>query len=727
MGRHVPEKQYDIVFCKNQSERTDSSGWTLNMGYDGTGLGIYDTTVNPLLPLGDPNTLLTAGTSLATGGRFPVFPNTPAYITKDQACLHSFEARDIQKENAFGSPIKVNPLFIWDTFAKADTSNPLPLLTGVTRSSISGFFGGKYIPLDASGGVMLLQGTGTTATGLSGYRVALQRITFNPTGIVTGSSYVIPDTVTNLTTAGTGNSTKYTLAEIAQDLSYTGNVKRVLIGYLGITGATSGTLSARLAEISGSLVTYGDPVIIRSALSSGAHRQSISVTYHASGSGANCFVIGTTVDSGNLAVLHSVSGQIVACNPPSGLTLSGYFGTPVTAFSGATFISRIACCAFECTTTSQLPVGFLVGYSGASSGTATGDLQIQMYQVSGTTLSVTGTTGFTNFGTGITYSTYHEFSGGIATNPFRSVLTSFSGAVSGSGLFVHSAVTGTGIAAYNAQAGNASGTTRFGIFRAPALFSDPTSGNTPNVFLYAASLVTGRGGLNLTDFAYNIPQNPYSGEFGSAFNIIPRSGDTPVLAVHRFQATGNTFQGAGSSFASGMCYFNTGITYISTGLTVATSTGAYGQFPYSNGFQNIIHVSGTFPNYPRIYTLSALSGGQRTLTTYDFGTSGEDWNTAGQACRVNPSGLGDGDLYPFGIVATNPNNPLNSGFVVSGTTGYVYLTDASQLTGVNPMLFPSTGIPVKIGRTDAGKIKLASQTTLTAIVFIKNKSVIDFS
>jgi hypothetical protein len=724
MGRNAPEQQYEVVFCKNQSQRTDGSGWITNVGYDSTNLGIYDTTFSITLPFGNQNIGLTSG------NQFPVFPNSPAYITKDQACLHSFKTRDIQEAALTSDPINIKALFIWDSFARTDTSSPLPLLTGVTRTSSTGFFGGKYISLDNSGGVMLLQGTGISATGTSGYRVALQRITFNSTGIVTGSSYVIPDTITDLTTAGTGNSTKFTFAEIARDFSYTGAVKRVLVGYLGITGTTSGTLSARLAEISGEVITYGDPVIVRSTLSSGAHRQSIHVTHHSSGSGANCFVIATAVDSGNLAVLHSVSGQVVACNPPSGLTLSGFFGTPVTAFSGATFISRIACCAFECTTTSQLPVGFLVGYSGvvATSGTATGDLQIQMYRVSGTTLSITGTTGFTNFSSGIigTYSTYHEFSGGIATNPFRNVLTSFSGAISGSGLFVHSAVTGTGIAAYNART-TSSGTTRFGIFRAPALFSDPTSGNTPITFLYTKTLTTDQGGMNLTNFAYNIPENPYSGEFGSAFNIIPRNGDTPALAVHGFQATGNIFQGGSTAFASGISYFNTGIAYISTGITTATATGDYGQFLYTNGFQNIIHVSGTFPNYPRIYTLSALSGGQRVLTTYDFGTSGEDWNTAGQVCRVNPSGLGDGDLYPFGIVAANPNNPLNSGFAVSGTTGYVYLTGASQLTGVNPMLFPSTGIPVKIGRTDAGKIKLASQATLTAIVFIKNKSVIDLS
>jgi len=722
MGRHVPEKQYDIVFCKNQSQRTDDC-WIANVGYDSTSLGTYDTSVTILFPFGNQNINLTSG------NRFPVFPNTPAYITKDQACLHSFRPRDINEDTSLNNtPISVNPLFIWDTFARTESQNSdiLPLLTGVTSTSISGFFGGKYIPLDDSGGVMLLQGTGVSAaTGVSGYRVALQRITFNSTGIVTGSSYVIPDTITNLTTAGTGNASKYTFAEIARDFSYTGAVKRVLVGYLGITGTTSGTLSARLAEISGEVITYGDPVIVRSTLSSGAHRQSIHVTHHSSGSGANCFVIATAVDSGNLAVLHSVSGQIVACNPPSGLTLSGFFGTPVTAFSGATFISRIACCAFECTTTSQLPVGFLVGYSGvvATSGTATGEPVIQMYQVSGTTLSVTGTTGFTNFSTGITYSTYHEFSGALASNsPFRNVLTSFSGAVSGSGLFAYSAITGSGSSAYLA------GGTRFGIFRAPAIFSEPGSANTPRVFLYSVNVGTNAGGANLTDFAYNIPENPYSGEFGSAFNIIPRGiNDTPALAVHRFNSIGNTFTGSSFAFASGISYLNTGITYISTGITTATATGDYGQFLYTNGFQNIIHVSGTFPNYTRIYTLSAQASGRRVLTTYDFGTSGEDWNTAGQVCRVNPSGLGDGDLYPFGIVAANPNNPLNSGFAVSGTTGYVYLTGASQLTGVNSMFFPSTGIPVKIGRTDAGKIKLASQVTLTSIIFIKNKSVLDLS
>ena len=208
--------------------------------------------------------------------------------------------------------VRKTPFYSFNTSGKIQNDGGstyyvvLPTLTGLTRTGIPGnihFPKGKYLQTDNSGGLMLTQGiTGnSSSSGLSGYRVGLQRITFADTGVIVGSSYYIPDTITNLTTAGTGNSSKYTLADFEVDVSYTGDTKRVLIGYMGITGATSGNLCARLAEINGEVITYGDPVVIRSVIPSGALRQSISITYHSSGLDTNCFVVATTVDPGNLS------------------------------------------------------------------------------------------------------------------------------------------------------------------------------------------------------------------------------------------------------------------------------------------------------------------------------------------------------------------------------------------------------------------------------------------
>lgn len=746
MGRHVPEKQYDIVFCKNQGLQNEFITWSGNASFDNSSASMNE---NELLSAGAFTLPFVSGNRfVGQSGLFFVYPNAPTYVTDELACHQSFVARKTSELDNYTPTLR--PLFIWDTYGKGTstgtnftTGTPcLPILTGLTRTvSAATFPLAKYIPLDSSGGVILTQGVTTgTPSDTSGYRVTLQRLTFASTGFITGSSYVIPDTVTNDTTAGTGTSSKFTFAEIASDLSYTGTVKRVLIGYLGITGSTSGTLAARLAEISGNLITYGDPVIIRSSLSSGAHRQSIYVTYHGSGSGANCFAIATAVDSGNLAVLHSVSGQIVACNPASGLTLSGSFGTPVTIFGSSTFISRVSCCALEYTTSSQLPVGYVVGISGvtASSGIGTGDPAIQMYRISGTTITTTGQLSFGGYnpiGTGARFSTYIPFSGSNAfIYPVRNTLVGnlTANTVSNSGVFACSMIAGTGTTAYSVQ-NTPSGSGAYVLLRAPSTFT----GSSPvSIFTYIRGMDSSEGSRDIQNYSYVIPENPYSGQFFSAFSIISRSGlgtlGGPVLAINKFNVSGDIFPTGATGFRSGVCFLNTGTVYTNSPGTIRnTAQSNLGFYSQDDIHQNIIHVIGNFPNYSRIFVLgednfnsSFIS--QQNIITYNFGTSGQVLNSAAQVCKAVNSRLGDTVTWPLGLVLSNPSDPGNTGLVISGTTGYYYITGESQITGTS--IFASTGIPVKLARTQKARTDIVKQMSpLTTIIFVKNKSVLDMS
>ena len=116
------------------------------------------------------------------------------------------------------------------------------------------------------------------------------------------------------------------------------------------------------------------------------------------------------------------------------------------------------------------------------------------------------------------------------------------------------------------------------------------------------------------------------------------------------------------------------------------------------------------------------------ISSYNFGTSGEILRTAAQVCKLNGMGFGDDVRYPLGLIMSSPTDPQNTGLVISGTTGYYYITGASQITGTNTEIFPSTGIPVKVARNQKARTDLVNQTSpLTTIIFVKNKSVLDMS
>jgi hypothetical protein len=379
MGRKAPEPEYEIIKCGVQSAAEPISGYfstTINQPYGvvtvlpigATGNSVTDTikigTSNSpsfypdkaLVFINDENVAINANTTISSfigrpsGTTFPNEIATPAvnyiaYQTVRQGQSFVNEYASVQNLSITG--VSVNRIASGNTITSGQVLN--------------------YIPLNENSGLFL--SFRNQSSGIAqGKAVRLSIISFTSTGIVPGSGLNLPFTANAASGSGGG---LLVIPTIAKDLSYTGDVSRVLVGYQPVSGASSGNLCALLVEISGNTFTTGDLVSVRSLTPTRHYDAAISVTYH-SGIDSNCFVIGTTSTG-------QISGELIAVQPPSGVTLSGYFGSPVTIGTAA-----------------KLRVTALNTYTGDTSygvsvygaGTIASDrATVRMYSVSGTEIT----------------------------------------------------------------------------------------------------------------------------------------------------------------------------------------------------------------------------------------------------------------------------------------------------------------------------------------------------
>ena len=688
MGRHAPEQEYEIVFCKGQ--QIDAQ-W-----------GTFDPTTNFSLTAGTlriKNGISTVSYEIGSSG-FVTGPGMLSYVTDDKVAHINFDPVTV----AVSGRTLLQPFYVLDEsrIKYVGTSlNQLPKLTGINQTTTA--IGEKpyYTKLDSSGGIILFNGSQSTAS-ITGYQVSLRRLNLEATGVTLGSSYIIPDTLNSGTAgAATGNTARYVIPSIALDTSYTGDVKRVLVGYVGITGTTSGKLCARLAEISGDVVTYGDPVIIRSTVGSGTFRQSIDVTYHSSGVDSNCFVIATAVEPGNLAVLHSTSGELIACNPPSGLVLSGYFGTAVTLGSGtssgsATQLSAVKCTSMNSTTgAGGGAVGYATSIQGQTSGTATGLIFTQKYFVSGTTITTGSIASIVNG----SVNNFIESSGTSATNVPGITFISPATTSATSGVFILNYVLGTGTSSLYTSATGSGFTSIYG--------ANITTGTSPfATLLKSYADATNRGGAGRRQDPYIISGNPYSGGYFSAFQLEPHiktSTGFLSLNISRVDTTG--------AVSNSICEITTG-DYFNSGIT--TSGASY---------RNIIDVKGTFPNYEYVVTLSGLS-----LNVFNFGigASGEKWRNAGFGFSgySNNSSVADNYGYktPLGQVIGITGFIEDTGIVRNNNELRLYYSAASGTNSPNKYLGAASGsIVTKVAKTEAERRRL-STNYVTGVILIDSRN-----
>jgi len=710
MGRNAPEKESEIVFCKNQKNSdfdADSESFSFNNS------------------LQVKSGVVTADIRNAGPSGWITLPGILTYVTDDKTAHINFDPVRNNPGGTSNGRIVLQPFYVYGENRSKYSSTSLdqpPKITGISLTEVTISSNAYYEKLDNSGGVLLTNGRWDTARG-SGYQVFLQRMTLTNTGVVLGSTEVIPDTV-NIAAAGTatGNTVRFTFPSIVSDPTYTGDTKRVLVGYLGASGATSGQLCARLAEINGETITYGDPVVIRSTLSSGTFRQSIDVTYHASGEGAGCFVIATAVDPGSLSVKHSTSGEIIACNPASGLVLAGSFGTPVPFASGttsgsATQLSCVKCAALNITDSGagEPSIGYVYSVQGRTSSTATGVNVIQKYFVSGTTIT-TGSTAQISYGqaTSRKWGTHIDMSGTNARYVPRLTFTSPIARSNNSGVVTITTVMGTGVNAYTSTAGS-------GVLAIYQVLAD--SGTFAfNSSRHVDLISNNNGGEGRSQGPYVISGNPYNSIYFSYFRLSPHQGG---LGNGLCLELGQPLSGSSPTVSGNVsiCMLTTGDYYESG---IRTSQRSY---------NNVAETYGTFPNYPYVVTL-IKGDSSTTLRLLDFGTSGERWRNAGhefyeyisgQQLNANGSIGRNYELkMPLGkIISMSGVNP--TGVVTSGELAYGYF-DSHTTTGTNSVyqyLPPATlesgeigAIVTKVALTESERRKMASS-------YIKKYVIID--
>lgn len=720
MGRNAPEQEYEIIFCRNQH----SSGLAGQWGYYNSGFTAGVNVAFKASGFTNPRYV-----STGTAKEYPFCNNMVTYVAEDNTTRVNFEPISGYISGGGGVRSVLYPIYEPASGSQkinvggGNAAPILPVLTGfastfsVSLDTLSGArWNVRYEQLSPLTGIVL--GNGWTLVFPSGYMVGLQTISFTGTIPATGGVSYIPDTI-NPDAAGTasGNTARYTFASIAVDTSYTGDVKRVLVGYLGITGTTSGQLCARLAEISGTTITYGDPVVIRSTLSNGTHRQSIDVTYHSSGDSANCFVIATTVSQSGAGVLHCTSGELVACNPPSGLVLSGYFGTPVTAFESNTtgvtgYISQIKCAALNITNSGsgEPAFGYLAGIRGVTSGVPTGTLLLQQYRVSGTTIT-TGSVVNPGF-TFNNLSTKIELSGASNANKttsyaFKSIdIRNFATGIGGnvSGLVSFAGNIGTGLVGATGVSG--SGFAQYYRVRATGTVANSLTVNAYNNI---------SGGRFWQQPYFIIPENPYSGQLFSTFYLEPRNATSGLYEQALFigKVDHTTFSGVAN------CLFKSGTVY--TSGTLNTTTGN----DDNSNYRNIIFVSGTFPDYHYIYTLETNTVSTSFLgveiVRYDFGISGARLRNAGAGYRLISGWNTDNQAYkiPLGLCIGTTGNINTTGVRTVSNETLLYFDSAADLYTKH---VTTSGIVVEVAKTDSQRRKFANGTIASSIVLVDTRN-----
>lgn len=410
MGRHAPEQEYEIYFCDSQAVVKEHTKQILLQSLDNT--AVFDTIdyfapiPGPFGATGNAVTGYEPVFSTGTNSGIPYFDGQLAIITTDNRAVYNTTTitnTDNTPSGKFslisagyaGSLLSLYSIVPGGTFSGSTVptgyntiNNKKFILPGVNTSyatltgSISGTtLSGIIYGLEKieNGKYLVLKKPFSTVSGYDPISIDIISTTGDVTVETTSD---VPDTL------GSGLFfTNLKQCSIAKDTSYTGDVSRFLLGYSPTSGVGSGTLAARLIEVSGYNVTYGDPVVIRSDIpasgnSTSSGNRGINVVYH---NKENAFVIGTNIITGVSSSTKFVSGELIACNPPSGLVLSGYFGSAVSALDSTTGqVGRVYPCVLA-SHTGTTDYGFVNGIKGPDPGQ--GALHYQTYSVSGNTIT----------------------------------------------------------------------------------------------------------------------------------------------------------------------------------------------------------------------------------------------------------------------------------------------------------------------------------------------------
>lgn len=585
----------------------------------------------------------------------------------------------------------------------------------------------------------------------SGRFVRLNLINYSSTGFTVVSGITLTDTINSGATSGC-----FCTPSVVKDLSYTGaNVSRVLIGYQSDTGVTSGQLCAQLVEISGSTVTTGDPVVIRSVTPSGSQNyvNFISVTHHLKGS-VNAFVISTAVREAVGGFIQN-SGQLIAATPSSGLVLSGTFGAAVPIFNstGGTSGCTLPVCTALNTFTGTNAYGVVVALTGTSS--TTGVAYRQMYEVSGNTIStgvvatgvfsvidISGVTGFFAGSSGVFTSmggnSYTAMNSGFYVNTRISEISS---TVTSSGLISHIGYGAIGT-------GNQySGSCFLNFIHVP--YSLSSTGFTQYATLTHADAAgaLNSGSLNVNrNVGINFPGplpfyivsgNPYGGVHGSFVEIpVPGTGITSSepfalgqsgLSLVTYKTTTGFFPSGTAAAASG--YFG-GCFFQGATISGANQLGSKTTFPcrirsayaltsgvstaqtklIKSGANPPEFVSGTalilklFGNYPDITGFTMFQGPLNNPQLHQItmpSPTGEQTYTRIIDAFKSPALRSSNPLVAGSASGWFSYNypPESIGVVITNDTGNVFTVSSNNY-------FTTGQVTVKFAKTEAAKRQL---------------------
>lgn len=805
MGRNAPDPIYDFEVCYAQTYTSvnptslNSTGF-IKSGYLSTPLNQgHDVIVS--LPVGATGSAVTGCTIIGESGGIlegnSFYPNNGLVIINDEgravintSITDSIAERQVGtsgitfryrlanelSQNIYTSPL-VNPDSSNFVGFISGTPNTLKV-TGVSFSnkSVSGGYAISHVRLHSNYGLLTFYKNSNTA--VSGRAVSCSLVNYTTTGFDIVTGLTLADTVNGSATSGC-----YCVPTVAKDLSYTGGtVSRVLIGYQSDTGVTSGQLCAQLLEISGSTLTTGDPVVIRSVSPVGAQNyvNFIDATHHFNNT-QNAFVIATAVRQAGGTFTH-VSGELIAATPASGVVLSGTFGTPVVIMNstGATNTCSQPVCTALNTFTGTESYGVVIAQTGAL--TETGVLQRQMYQVSGNTITTgiirqTGVVALVQPNGGLAGALYDSFGGSsrfpvLGTGFFVSPkLSEISSNLTTSGLICH-------IGYGQLSSGNGhvlSGTCYINMVHVP--YSLSSTGVTQYATINGGTAVSGETstlvrakiGLN---FPTNLPffeisGNPYSGVHGSYIELVsPMTNNVGLNIGTNIYQSGlgfTTLKTTTGYFPSGNS--NSGIFggVFFSGSFISGASNMSVLNPYNFGGYGIRSAycltSGTSAVYPDLFGFpSIISGGGtsvilNTLGTYPnitgftmwFGSTISGINVTSQNAVYDvslPSITGEQeytrtlDLFKTPVVKNTRQNAGIAGNPATGTTYYNYpagnigvvvnsntgnANDRFTLTsGVN---YITTGeVIVKVAKTETAKRNLI-KTALGKYTIAENKTI----
>lgn len=805
MGRKAPDSIYDFETCYPQTYVTEAptgANYTgsIKPGYDSSPLTQgHDVVV--ALPIGATGSAVTGCTIVGqSSGRFEpnsFYPNNGLVFINDEgrAIINTSVTDSLNALSVAGDTntfrYLISPNLNQDIYRPAVKSTstttgyisgtPSVLkVTGVSDSNknVSGGYAISHVKLHSNYGLLTFYKNSNTIS--SGRAVSCSLIDYTTTGFNIVTGLTLEDTVNSGATSGC-----FCVPTVAKDFSYTGGtVSRVLIGYQSDTGVTSGQLCAQVLEISGTTLTTGDPVVIRSVSPVGSQNyvNFINATHHFN-SAQNAFVIATAVRQAGGTFTH-ISGELVAATPASGVVLSGTFGTPVPIMNstGSTSgCSQPVCTALN-TFTGVESYGVVIAQTGNL--TATGLLQRQTYEVNGNTITTgviiqSGVVSLVSPNGGIVNAQYDSFGGGsrfpiLGTGFFvNPKISEISSNLTTSGLICH---IGYG-QLINSSGHVLSGTCYINMVHVP--YSLSSTGVTQYTTINCGTSLSGntstqirnKVGLNFpTDLPFfEISGNPYSGIHGSYIELVSPItnyimgldvsnlyvsglGFTTLKTTTGYFPSGNInpgifggifFTGSVISGASNMSIVDS---YAYAGYALRSAycltTGNSSQLPsigysFSNiqqgGTSVILSTLGTYPNITGLVmwygsTISGINGTTQ-VAVYDVSLpsiTGEQLYTRNL------------DMFKTPVIKDTRQNVGANGGTTTGLTYYTYPTENigvvvnantgdvdnrfTLTSGVN--YFTTGEVIVKVAKTEKAKRNLI-KTALGQYTITESKTIFE--